>query len=412
MATKKNSSDLTCLSFFSGCLGLDLGLEKVGIHQLLASEIDKSAVKTIHANRPELPVIGDLMDYSTADIRKSAGIGKTHKPTLIVGGPPCQAFSTAGKRQAFNDPRGNVFLRYVQLIDELSPEFAVIENVRGLLSASLTHRPLSERGKNAEPLREEELPGSALNQVIGMLRSYGYGVSFNLYNSANFGVPQVRERVVLIASRDGHKVPYLTPTHSNIEEYGLPEWLTFSEAVKGLRERDMHGLNFSKERLKYFEYLGPGQYWKDLPTEKLRKEAMGASYFSGGGKTGFFRRLAWNAPSPTLVTHPAMPATELCHPTKNRPLTVEEYKRIQQFPDDWILEGSTINQYKQVGNAVPIGLGKAVGTAILNHMKGKTPPKKFSDFNYSRYKNTDDINWEKVFQKSVLETKNEQLRLI
>jgi DNA (cytosine-5)-methyltransferase 1 len=412
MATKKNSSDLTCLSFFSGCLGLDLGLEKVGIHQLLASEIDKSAVKTIHANRPELPVIGDLMDYSTADIRKSAGIGKTHKPTLIVGGPPCQAFSTAGKRQAFNDPRGNVFLRYVQLIDELSPEFAVIENVRGLLSASLTHRPLSERGKNAEPLREEELPGSALNQVIGMLRSYGYGVSFNLYNSANFGVPQVRERVVLIASRDGHKVPYLTPTHSNIEDYGLPEWLTFREAVKGLRERDMHGLNFSKERLKYFEYLGPGQYWKDLPTEKLRKEAMGASYFSGGGKTGFFRRLAWNAPSPTLVTHPAMPATELCHPTKNRPLTVEEYKRIQQFPDDWILEGSTINKYKQVGNAVPIGLGKAVGTAILNHMKGKTPPKKFSDFNYSRYKNTDDINWEKVFQKSVLETKNEQLRLI
>jgi DNA (cytosine-5)-methyltransferase 1 len=412
MASKQVKSDLTSLSFFSGCLGLDLGLEKVGIHQLLASEIDKSAVKTIHANRPELPVIGDLLNYSTAEIRKAAGIGKSHKPTLIVGGPPCQAFSTAGKRQAFNDPRGNVFLRYVQLIEELSPQFAVIENVRGLLSASLTHRPISDRGKHAEPLREDELPGSALNQVIGMLRSYGYGVSFNLYNSANFGVPQVRERVVLIASRDGSRLPYLTPTHSNIEDYGLPSWLTFRDAVKGLREKEMHGLQFSNARLKYFEYLKPGQYWKDLPTEKLRKEAMGASYFSGGGKTGFYRRLAWDLPAPTLVTHPAMPATELAHPTKNRPLTVEEYKRVQQFPDYWILEGSVINQYKQVGNAVPIGLGTAVGKAILNHLKGKSPSKKFNDFKYSRYKNTDDINWIKVFRDSVRENQTEQLRLI
>ncbi len=107
-----------------------------------------------------------------------------------------------------------------------------------------------------------------------------------------------------------------------------------------------------------------------------------------------------------------MPATELCHPTKNRPLTVEEYKRVQQFPDDWILEGSVINQYKQVGNAVPIGLGKAVGTAILNHLKGKNPAKKYNGFKYSRYRDTDDVNWERVFNESVRETKNEQLRLI
>lgn len=401
MPTQISMGDLTCLSFFSGCLGLDLGLEKVGIHQLLASEIDKSAIKTIRSNRPNLPIIGDLMDYSAQEIRRAAGIGKTHKPTLIVGGPPCQAFSTAGKRKAFNDPRGNVFLRYVQIIDELSPEFAVIENVRGLLSASLSHRPMSERGKNAEPLREDELPGSALNQVMAMLRSYGYGVSFNLYNSANFGVPQVRERVILIASRDGIKLPYLTPTHSNIENYGLPKWVTFREAVKGLREKDMHGIKFSEDRIRFFEYLEPGQYWKDLPTEELRKQAMGASYFSSGGKTGFFRRLAWNSPAPTLVTHPAMPATELCHPTKNRPLTVEEYKRIQQFPDDWILEGTTVNQYKQVGNAVPIGLGRAVGTTILNHLKGKSQPKKLAGFSYSRYKNTDDRSWENVFQDSL-----------
>jgi DNA (cytosine-5)-methyltransferase 1 len=407
----KRKSDLTCLSFFSGCLGLDLGLEKTGIHQLLASEIDKSAVLTIKRNRPDLPVIGDLMDYQASEIRKIASLSPKESPTLIVGGPPCQAFSTAGKRQAFTDPRGNVFLKYVKLIDQLSPQYAVIENVRGLLSAALKHRPLSERGKDSEPFSEDELPGSALNHVIEQLNSYGYSVSFNLYNSANFGVPQIRERVILIASRDTDRVPYLTPTHSNDENYGLPAWKTFREAVKGLRENQMHGINFSKERLKYFEMLGPGQYWKNLPSEKIQQEAMGGSYFSGGGKTGFYRRLAWDLPAPTLVTHPAMPATELGHPIKNRPLTVEEYKRIQQFPDDWHIEGSIINQYKQIGNAVPIGLGEALGKTILNDLLGKKSSKKFNDFNYSRYKNTDDIRWRATFREEVRKIKYEQMQL-
>jgi DNA (cytosine-5)-methyltransferase 1 len=407
----KNKSDLTSLSFFSGCLGLDLGLEKTGIHQLLASEIDKSAVLTIKRNRPELPVIGDLMHYEASEIREIAGLGAKECPTLIVGGPPCQAFSTAGKRQAFIDPRGNVFLKYVKLIDQLSPQYAVIENVRGLLSAALKHRPLSERGKGSEPFSEDELPGSALNHVIKQLNRYGYSVSFNLYNSANFGVPQIRERVILIASRDTDRVPYLTPTHSNEEKHGLPSWITFREAVRNLRESRMHGINFSKERLKYFEMLGPGQYWKNLPTEKIQQQAMAGSYFSGGGKTGFYRRLAWNLPAPTLVTHPAMPATELGHPVKNRPLTVEEYKRIQQFPDDWHIEGSVINQYKQLGNAVPIGLGEALGTTILNDLRGEKTTQRFNEFNYSRYKNTDDIRWRAAFQDSVRKTKYEQMKL-
>ena len=408
----KAKTDLTSMSFFSGCLGLDLGLEKAGIHQLLASEIDKSCVQTIKSNRPDLPVIGDLLDYSTEEIRKIAGIGKRHPLTLVVGGPPCQAFSTAGKRQAFNDPRGNVFLRYVQLIDELNPQYAVIENVRGLLSAALKHRPLSERGSDQEPLSADEIPGSALKLVLTMLRRYGYSVSFNLYNSANFGVPQIRERVILIASREGSRVPYLTPTHSNDPIFRLPEWKTFREATLGLREDRMQGIEFSKDRIRYFKYLKPGQYWKNLPTEKLRREAMGASFHSGGGKTGFLRRLAWDAPSPTLVTHPAMPATELCHPTKDRPLTVQEYMRIQQFPDNWKLQGSILNQYKQVGNAVPLGLGKALGKTLINHLSGIAPRKKFDDFPYSRYKNTDDISWERNFDLSVKRLEHEQLRLI
>jgi DNA (cytosine-5)-methyltransferase 1 len=122
------------------------------------------------------------------------------------------------------------------------------------------------------------------------------------------------------------------------------------------------------------------KYWKYLP-EELQREALGKSYFSGGGKTGFLRRLAWDKPSCTLVTAPNMPATDICHPTERRPLSIEEYKRIQQFPDHWEVCGSLKDQYRQIGNAVPVGLGEAVGRAILRHMAGEPEyPPPFSIF--------------------------------
>jgi DNA (cytosine-5)-methyltransferase 1 len=132
---------LKALSFFSGCMGLDLGLEKEGIQVLLACEIDAAARKTIEINRPDMALIGDIRDYSATEIREKAGLSSTDEIDVIVGGPPCQAFSSAGKRQGFNDERGNVFLTFIDLITELKPRFAVIENVRGLLSAPLKHRP-------------------------------------------------------------------------------------------------------------------------------------------------------------------------------------------------------------------------------------------------------------------------------
>lgn len=401
MAQKK-THNLTSLSFFSGCMGLDLGLERAGIHQLLACDIDKYCRQSISSNRPDLPVIDDINKFEVDEIRKLAGLRKNQRPTLIVGGPPCQAFSTAGNRQGFKDPRGNVFLRYIQLIEEFQPDFAVIENVRGLLSAALKHRPHNERGPDYPPLTDEELPGGALNYVLSLFKKMGYGVTFNLYNSANYGVPQVRERVVLIASRDGKKVPFIRPTHSLDPEYGLRPWLTFKDAVKGLKESEMTGVKFPEDRLKFYRMLSSGQYWKHLPTEELKIEAMGKSYYSGGGKTGFFRRLDWKKPSPTLVTHPAMPATDLAHPEKDRPLSIQEYKRIQQFPDDWIISGSITEQYRQIGNAVPVGLGEAVGRAIIDHIEKRDwNPASLPGFPYSRYKNTDDINWLLEFKKGL-----------
>lgn len=382
---------LKALSFFSGAMGLDQGLEKAGIFPLLACEMDKACRKTITANKPEIALLGDVWKYSADEIKLAAGLGKDDEVDVMVGGPPCQAFSTAGTRRGFEDARGNVFLRYIELILEIKPKYAVIENVRGLLSAPMIHTPHAERDEGWVP-DPEELPGGALLHVLKMLRAGGYGVSFNLYNAANYGVPQSRERVILICSRDGRKVPHLMPTHSESGEFRLPKWRTLRDAFDGLNPKVGMHASFPEDRLRFYRLLSSGQYWKHLPVE-MHREAMGNSLESGGGKTGFYRRLDWNKPSCTLVTSPIMPATDICHPDEDRPISVEEYKRIQQFPDDWIMCGSMTEQYKQIGNAVPVGLGEAVGRAIIDHMKGKDrqPP---TGFPFSRYKDTDEVNWE------------------
>jgi DNA (cytosine-5)-methyltransferase 1 len=194
------------------------------------------------------------------------------------------------------------------------------------------------------------------------------------------------------------------PTHSDSPEYGLPPWRTVRDAIAQLPPQSDH-LTFPESRLKYYRMLNEGQYWRHLPAE-LHKEAMGASYFAGGGKTGFYRRLAWDKPSCTLVTHPAMPATDICHPVHDRPLSVTEYKRIQQFPDDWRFQGSMLDQYKQIGNAVPVGLGEAIGRALIAHSRGESlnPP---LNFKFSRYRDTDDITWRRIYGGTPVE----QLRL-
>ena len=392
-----NSTKPIALSFFSGAMGLDLGIEKAGFDIRLACEIDKFCRQTIALNKPDIALLTDINDYDAERIRSEARLNKSDDIDLIVGGPPCQAFSTAGNRKGFNDERGNVFLKYLDLCLELSPKYFVIENVRGLLSCPMEHRPHEQRGKDFPDLSEDELKGGALNFIIKRLEKSGYSYSFNLYNSANFGTPQVRERVIIVCARDGKTPPFLTPTHSENGEYGLPKWNTLKKCLLRINKHDH--LTFPEKRLEYYRLLKSGENWKNLPVE-LQKEAMGKSFYSGGGKTGFLRRLAWDKPSPTLVTHPAMPATDLAHPEEDRPLSIQEYKKIQEFPDDWELAGPLIQQYKQVGNAVPVSLGKAVGTLVLNLLKGFDNVQ-YEDFKYSRYKNTTDTAWKMGFQKLV-----------
>ncbi len=366
--------DIVALSFFSGAMGLDIGLEKSGICPLLACEIDKDTRKTIHVNRPDIALIGDIRDYNASQIREYARLPRERKIDVVVGGPPCQAFSTAGKQRGFKDQRGNVFLTFIDLVIELDPKYLVIENVRGLLSAEYPLHP------KAKPVK-----GGALLHIMQRLEDAGFSVSFELYNAANFGAPQIRERIVMICKKGGEPVDFLSPTHAKNGAFGLRPWKTLGDAILGL-DAQHHWVPFPEKRLQYYRMLTEGQNWRDLP-EHIQPLAMGKSYFLSGGRTGFYRRLRFDRPSPTLVTHPAMPATDLCHPVEDRPLSVEEYKRIQGFPDDWMICGSILSMYRQIGNAVPIPLGEAIGRTIIADMEGRSLPQ-YEGFPYSRYKKT------------------------
>jgi len=127
------------------------------------------------------------------------------------------------------------------------------------------------------------------------------------------------------------------------------------------------GTKYPKRKKEILDMIPPGGYWRNLPIE-IQKEYMMKSYYLGGGKTGMARRISWDEPSLTLTCSPAQKQTERCHPDETRPFNVREYARIQTFPDDWVFTGSIAQQYKQIGNAVPVNLGKEIGYSIINFL--------------------------------------------
>ena len=354
---KDNYENRDVISLFSGAMGLDIGLANAGLNVVIGQDVDPSCVATIRANGHRV-LDGDIRDIDPADLLEQVGI-MPGEPFLICGGPPCQPFSTAGKRLGINDPRGNLFMDFIRMIDYIRPRFFIMENVKGILSAPLKHVPLTERDRD-DP---EQRLGTVLDMILSEFHKLGYKTVYGILDAVNYGVPQFRERFVLIGSRDNEDIFLPYPTHFQRHQDSAYRWQTLKDSIKDLEHDCGECAAFSKERLGFLRLVPEGGNWRDLPDD-VKQEAMGGAYRSGGGKVGFYRRLSYDQPSPTLVTSPVQKATMMCHPTQDRPLSIQEYARIQQFPSDWVFMGTNAAKYRQIGNAVPVGLAQALGWAV------------------------------------------------
>lgn len=323
--------NFTSVELFAGAGGLALGLEKAGFECQALNEIDHWACETLRKNRPHWNVYeGDIKDYSFKNLKGEID--------LVTGGFPCQAFSYAGKKLGLEDTRGTLFYEFARSVNEIKPLICIGENVRGLL----THDN-----------------GNTLQGMISILDELGYDVLPPKVLKAIFHkVPQKRERIFIVGVRKNSGIKFQFPQPQK-------QTYTVKDALKkgALFNTDVipsHGQSYPARKKEIMKLVPPGGYWRDLPLS-IQKEYMLKSFYLGGGKTGMARRISWDEPCLTLTTSPAQKQTERCHPDETRPFTVNEYARIQTFPDDWEFCGSMNQQYKQIGNAVPVNLAHAMG---------------------------------------------------
>jgi DNA (cytosine-5)-methyltransferase 1 len=364
------------ISLFTGAMGLDLGFEMEGFDIRVVLDNNHDVVETIKKNRPKLPIIDQsIFDVKSRDILEKADLA-VREAAVVIGGPPCQPFSTAGRRLSVGERKGQLVFEFIRVVRETQPRFFLFENVSGLISAAIKHVSFYERiKKKEEELTPQERLGSAFEVLLAEFDRTGYGINFGVVNAADYGAPQKRKRLIMIGSREGRKVSLPSPTHGSPKSLDAilghkRPWVTLREALEGLNEQHPEFLPFPTWG-KYMKYIPPGGNWRDLPPD-LQKEAMKGAYYSQGGRTGFFRRLDWDEPSPTLVTSPVFKGTVLAHPKEDRPLSVREYARIQGFPDDWEFVDRIATKYQFIGEAVPIPLSRALAKQILLELGTKT----------------------------------------
>jgi DNA (cytosine-5)-methyltransferase 1 len=326
------------LELFAGAGGLAVGMEKAGLKCVALNEIDKHACATLRNNRPKWNVLeGDIKNFIFSEYYNQVDV--------VTGGFPCQAFSYAGKRLGFEDARGTLFYEFARVIKEVNPPICIGENVKGLLNHD---------------------NGKTLQGMISILDEIGYNVvPVQVLKAINYKVPQKRERLILVGIRKDIDLKYEYPKPYK-KIYNLSDALKKGE----LFESNVHkssGAKYPESKKSVLDLVPPKGYWRNLPID-IQKDFMGASFYLGGGKTGMARRIGWDEPCLTLTCSPAQKQTERCHPDETRPFTVREYARIQTFPDDWQFSGPMAQQYKQIGNAVPVNLGREVGYSIIKFL--------------------------------------------
>lgn len=330
--------DYKVIELFAGAGGLAIGLEKAGLNCMVLNEIDRYACQTLRKNRPSWNVLeGDIKNFPFSEYY--------HQADVVTGGFPCQAFSYAGKKLGLSDARGTLFYEFARVVKEVQPPICIGENVRGLLS--------HENGKT-------------IQGMISILDEIGYRViPIQVLKAINYRVPQKRERLILVGIRKDIDCNFVYP-EAYTQIYTLRDALKKGELFD-CDVPESGGAKYPKSKQDVLKLVPPKGYWRDLPLE-MQKKYMGKSFYLGGGKTGMARRIGWDEPCLTLTCSPAQKQTERCHPDETRPFTVREYARIQTFPDSWNFEGPLAQQYKQIGNAVPVNLAQEVGFSIVDFL--------------------------------------------
>lgn len=384
----KNGTQFPVVSLFSGAGGLDIGLEESGFQTAVCIEYDADCRQTLRYNRPEWKLFeeevkiekgimktripGDIRDIDVEELLKYAGL-KKGEVSLVVGGAPCQPFSNIGKKLGKSDEKnGDLFLEFVRMVKGIQPEAFIFENVVGI--TQLKH-------------------ADVIKYMVNKFKGLGYGISHTILNSANYGVPQRRERFFLIGIKGVKNPAFPFPTFFKDEKHfsgfvkdldevpfsAFNKWVSVKDAFKRMPKKqenriDYALMNISDIVVNRMTYINQGENFKVLPM-KLRPNCWKSGKHQGNDTFG---RMIADLPSCTIRTAAYNPAKgQYIHPFENRGLSTFEMAVLQSFPFDWYFrcKGSErvtlVSGGKQIGNAVPPLLARALGAAIKKQLLSK-----------------------------------------
>ncbi|WP_171211962.1 DNA cytosine methyltransferase [Ruegeria sp. HKCCA5426] len=369
----EQSKTLTVVDLFCGAGGLSAGFEMAGFRVLAGNDTFEAAGRTFSATHPHAVFLpGPIQNLTVEQLMRQTGL-KRGELTVLVGGPPCQAYSVYNHQRGMHDERASLFREYLRIVEGLQPQWIVMENVAGIFSIA---------------------GGEAVHAIKLELRELGYEVEEKVLKAEEFGVPQERRRVVFIGNRvgapiqhpepdygPGHDLPFTTIKDAigdlsplaNGEDpgdigYAHEPRSDFQRYARGNRtEVSNHSApKLGKVNLDRLPYIPPGGSWRDIPYDLL---PAGMKRAKRSDHTKRYGRMTWDGLSCTVLTKCDIHWGAYIHPEQDRAISVREAARLQSFPDSFVFAGSKTEQYVQVGNAVPPLLGKAIATSILDVMQ-------------------------------------------
>lgn len=360
-----------CIDLFCGAGGLSEGFRQNGFDILLANDFDQWCEATYKRNHPDTCFIpGPIQNITAQQMLSAVGL-KKGELDCIIGGPPCQAFSVYNHQRGLHDERSGLFREYLRLVAGLLPKYVIIENVPGMSSVS---------------------NGAAIKEIQQGLMYLGYNVEVTTLKAEDFGVAQERRRLIFIGNRLNKQILFPNPTHGK----GLLPYVTVWDVISDLPQLENgegeevcdyddaphseYQRTIRHDSPKIFNHVAPslgainlarlkhipeGGSWRDIPIELL---PSGMKRARRSDHTKRYGRLRKNGFASTILTKCDPHWGAFFHPAQDRVITVREAARIQSFPDKIRFEGSRVEQYKQVGNAVPVLLSAAVARTIHNSL--------------------------------------------